>query len=427
MDPEKGRRLVIHIAIIQFPGSNTERETLMACRRVGLNPIEFLWNEPTEKLSEFYGYIIVGGFAYEDRSRAGVIAALDPIMKQIRLEAEKGKPVLGICNGAQILVESGLVPGLKNYRVGIALTDNKRVQGGHVIGVGYYNTWANLKMSAPSNRCAFTRHLNSGEWIKIPLAHGEGRFIIPNVLLEKMISNNQTVYRYCDDNGNIVDEFPTNPNGSMYNLAAVCNPEGNVMAMMPHPERTENGDVVFSSMKEFIENENPVSDHNLSFDRPHYEMTDYKANSNATEWIIDMIITDNEASSVSNALDHLGHNVSIARQTHWEISMDGDRESILKKIDATGELYNSNKEFISQPKDSEKITSFLVRQKEDMLGRAKYESLKERFEIDGITDLKRGVIWNVTVNSGSFDAVLNDILGTHILFNPLSHECYRIN
>ena len=427
MDPEKDRRLVIHIAIIQFPGSNTERETLMACRRVGLNPIEFLWNEPTEKLSEFYGYVIVGGFAYEDRSRAGVIAALDPIMKQIRLEAEKGKPVLGICNGAQILVESGLVPGLKNYRVGIALTDNKRVQGGHVIGVGYYNTWANLKMSAPSNRCAFTRHLNSGEWIKIPLAHGEGRFIIPNVLLEKMISNNQTVYRYCDDNGKIVDEFPTNPNGSMYNLAAVCNPAGNVMAMMPHPERTENGDVVFSSMKEFIENENPVSDHNLSFDRPHYEMTDYKANSNATEWIIDMIITDNEASSVSNALDHLGHNVSIARQTHWEISMDGDRESILKKIDATGELYNSNKEFISQPKDSEKNTSFLVRQKEDMLGRAKYESLKERFEIDGITDLKRGVIWNVTVNSGSFDTVLNDILGTHILFNPLSHECYRIN
>ena len=427
MDPEKDRRLVIHIAIIQFPGSNTERETLMACRRVGLNPIEFLWNEPTEKLSEFDGYVIVGGFAYEDRSRAGVIAALDPIMKQIRLEAEKGKPVLGICNGAQILVESGLVPGLKHYRVGMALTNNKRVQGGHVIGVGYYNTWVNLKMSAPSNRCAFTRHLNSGEWIKIPLAHGEGRFIIPNVLLEKMISNNQTVYRYCDDNGKIVDEFPTNPNGSMYNLAAVCNPEGNVMAMMPHPERTENGDVVFSSMKEFIENENPVSDHNLSFDRPHYEMTDYKANSNATEWIIDMIITDNEASSVRNALDHLGHNVSIARQTHWEISMDGDRESILKKIDATGELYNSNKEFISQPKDSEKNTSFLVRQKEDMLGRAKYESLKERFEIDGITDLKRGVIWNVTVNSGSFDTVLNDILGTHILFNPLSHECYRIN
>jgi phosphoribosylformylglycinamidine synthase len=90
----------VSIAVIQFPGSNTERETLMACRRVRLSPVEFLWNEPVEKLSDFDGYIIVGGFAYEDRSRAGVIAALDPIMKQIEIEAEKGKPILGICNGA---------------------------------------------------------------------------------------------------------------------------------------------------------------------------------------------------------------------------------------------------------------------------------------------------------------------------------------
>ena len=415
------------IAIIQFPGSNTERETLMACRRASLNPIEFLWNEPAEALSDFSGYVIVGGFAYEDRSRAGVIAALDPIMKQIKIEAEKGKPVLGICNGAQILVESGLVPGLDGHRVGVALTDNKRVKGGYVVGVGYYNTWANLKLSAPSYRCAFTRQLSTDDIINIPLAHGEGRFIIPDKLLEKMIANDQTVYRYCDDDGNVVDEFPTNPNGSMHNLAAVCNPAGNVMAMMPHPERTENGDVIFSSMKDFIENANPLTDHTLSFDRPHYEVADYKANGDAAEWIIDMIIADNEVSSVRNALDHLGYDITITRQTHWEISMDGDRESILKKIDKTGELYNSNKEFISKTASIENTTSFLVRQKEDMIGRAKFESLIERFEIDGISEIKRGVIWNVTVKSGNLENVLGNLLDTHILFNPLSHECYRIN
>ena len=190
---------MINIAIIQFPGSNTERETLMACRRVGLNPVEFLWNEPAESLSELDGFVIVGGFSYEDRSRSGVIAALDPIMKQIKIEAAKGKPVLGICNGAQILVESGLVPGLDDHRVGLALTDNKRVKDGHVVGVGYYNTWANLKMSIPSNRCAFTRHLDTGGVINIPLAHGEGRFVIPNKLLEKMITNDQTCLLYTSD------------------------------------------------------------------------------------------------------------------------------------------------------------------------------------------------------------------------------------
>ena len=419
--------MAINIGIIQFPGSNTERETIMACQRVGMNPVEYFWNEPAAKLSDLNGYIIIGGFSYEDRSRAGVIAALDPIIKQIKVEAGKGKPVLGICNGAQILVESGLVPGLEGHRVGIALTDNKRVKSGHVVGIGYYNTWTNLKMSTPSDRCAFTRHLKPNEWINIPLAHGEGRFIIPDELLEKMITNDQTVFRYCDKDGKIANEFPTNPNGSMHNLAAVCNPAGNVMAIMPHPERTENGDTIFSSMKEFIEDGNPITNHTLSFNRPHHEVTSYESNGNSTEWVIDMIITDNEASSVHDALDRLGHDVSIARQTHWEISTDGDRETILQKIDATGELYNSNKEFISKTTSTENTTSFLVRQKEDMLGRAKLESLTERFEIDGITDLKRGVIWNVIVKGGGSEVVLNDILNTHILFNPLSHECYRIN
>ena len=416
-----------NIAIIQFPGSNTERETLMACRRVGLNPVEFLWNDASESLSNFDGFIIVGGFAYEDRSRAGVIAALDPIMNQIKVEANKGKPVLGICNGAQILVESGLVPGLDSHRVGVALTDNKRVKGGHVVGVGYYNTWANLKMSAPPDRCAFTRHLNMDDFINIPLAHGEGRFILPEELLNKMIANDQTVYRYCGDDGKVVDEFPTNPNGSMYNLAAVCNPAGNVMAMMPHPERTKNGNSIFSSMKNFIENGNPTTNHLLSFNRPHYEVANYQSNDDAAEWIVDMIITDNEASSIQNALNHLGFDVSIARQTHWEISTYGNRESILKKIDKTGELYNSNKEFISKASTTENIASLLVRQKEDMVGRAKLESLTERFEIGDISEIKRGVIWNVTINGGNFETILKEILDTHILFNPLSHECYKIN
>ena len=399
----------------------------MACNRVGLNPVDFLWNESAEKLTDYDGYVIVGGFAYEDRSRAGVIAALDPIMDQIKVEADKGKPVLGICNGAQILVESGLVPGLNGHRMGVALTDNKRVKGGHVVGVGYYNTWANLKMSVPSDRCAFTRQLNTNDFITIPLAHGEGRFILPKELLNKMIANNQTVYRYCGDDGKVVDEFPTNPNGSMYNLAAVCNPAGNVMAMMPHPERTKNGNSIFSSMKNFIENGNPTTNHLLSFNRPHYEVANYQSNDDAAEWIVDMIITDNEASSIQNALNHLGFDVSIARQTHWEISTYGNRESILKKIDKTGELYNSNKEFISKASTTENIASLLVRQKEDMVGRAKLESLTERFEIGDISEIKRGVIWNVTINGGNFETILKEILDTHILFNPLSHECYKIN
>jgi len=199
------------------------------------------------------------------------------------------------------------------------------------------------------------------------------------------------------------------------------------MAMMPHPERTKNGDVIFSSMKETIKNTLPSKNYTLSFERPHYEVAPYESNGNSTEWIIDMIITDNEAASVHNALDHLGYNVSISRQTHWEIKTHGDRKSVLQKIDESGELYNSNKEFISKAIAKENTTSFLVRQKEDMIGRSKLETLTRRLEIGGIAKLSRGVIWNVTVNSGNLNDVLSGVLNTHLFFNPLSHDCYRIN
>ena len=415
------------IAIIQFPGSNTERETFMACDRAGLEPVDFLWNQPLETLSNFDGYIIVGGFSYEDRSRAGAIAALDPIMKQIKIEANLGKPVLGICNGAQILVESGLVPGIENNRVSLALTNNKRVKKGHVLGVGYYNTWSNVKVSVPPERCAFTRKLKLEENINIPLAHGEGRFVLSEQLLEKIVENNQAVYLYCDERGRVVDEFPINPNGSTYNLAAVCNPAGNVMAMMPHPERTTNGDPIFSSMKDFIENNNPTTSHTLDHDSTSYEIAPYRGVKNVEQWVVDMIITDNDAISVQSALVSLGYDISLTRQTHWEIETSNYLGSVMKKIEASGELYNSNKEFISNVLTKKNTKSFLVRQKEDVLGKLKLQTLKEKFEINEISNIKRGVIWNLTVNGGNFESVIAQILETHILYNPLTYECYEIS
>ena len=390
------------IAVIQFPGSNTERETFLACRRAGLRPVEFLWNNPAENLSTFDGYIIIGGFSYEDRSRAGIIAALDPIMDQVKIEAASNKPVLGICNGAQILVESGLVPGLEGYKTGIALTNNKRIKNGNVLGVGYYNAWTNLKMSVPPERCAFTRHLKNGDFIKTPLAHGEGRFVIPKQLLEKMISNNQVVYRYCNDSGHIVDGFPTNPNGSIYNVAAVCNASGNVMAIMPHPERTENGDALFTSMKEFIKMGYPIKKHKLSYNNTIYKYRCYSPEPISTEWAIDMIITDNEAVSVQNSLKKLGFDVSISKMTHWEILINNNIEKSLKKISETGELYNPNKEFIGNPQKNNNSTTFIIRPKEDIIGKSKFNVLFHQLNIKTLKKLKHGVLWNIIVNSGNF-------------------------
>ena len=415
------------VAIIQFPGSNTERETIMACERVGITPIEFLWNENPKNLASFDGYIIVGGFSYEDRSRSGVIAAMEPIIDQLKVESVKNKAVLGICNGAQILVETGLIPGLNDYELGVALTDNKRIKNNHIIGVGYYNTWSNLKMDVRPNRCAFTRHLKKEEQINIPLAHGEGRFIMSAKVLEDLIKNEQTVYRYCNNKGETLDEFPVNPNGSMYNIAALCNPKGNVMAIMPHPERTINGDPIFSSLKEYIQEKIRLPQSELNSIIPKSKISSFSSKKGTTEWVVDQIITDNEASSVQKALQKRGFNVTIKRQDHWEISIEGDAKSTLHSINLSGELYNSNKEYISELVKQKNTASFLIRKKEDVLARSKTETLKERFDIDRITKIKYGVIWNITVNKGNIESTLTELINTKILFNKISHECYRIN
>ena len=328
------------IGIVQFPGSNTERETFMACRRAGMEPIELLWNCSNDILGAMDGYIIVGGFSYEDRSRAGVIAALDPIMQQIEIESNKGKPILGICNGAQILVESGLVPGLKNNVSGIALTDNKRIINDKVIGVGYYNSWSNLKMAINPTRCAFTRNFDRNSIINIPFAHGEGRFVLPNELLVELKNNDQIAFQYSDENGNVIDEFPTNPNGSQNNIAAICNKEGNIMAIMPHPERTTNGDQIFESMKNFIDEKNPVVNSSLAFTPKKIASKKLTVDDDSVEWVVDLVITDNEAKSVNNALSRQGFDVRVSRCVHWEINIQNDTERVLNEIKNSGELFN---------------------------------------------------------------------------------------
>ena len=416
---------VIKIGIIQFPGSNTERETIMAVRRAGMEPVEILWNESADKIHACDGYIIVGGFSFEDRSRAGVIAALEPIMKPIQVEAEAGKPVLGICNGAQVLVETGLVPGLEGYRPGLALTDNRRIKDGHIMGTGYYNAWTNLQLSVPAKRCAFTRHLNIGDWITIPLAHAEGRFVTNDDILQDLIDNDQTVFRYCDNRGNILPEFPVNPNGSLYNLAAVCNGAGNVMSLMPHPERTNKGDAIFTSMREYIETQ-PIHNYRLLTDkRPKTIIEQFSPNKEALELTVELIITDNTAISVHNALKHLHIPARITRRMHWEIQYNGDNpQQLLEQIAASGELFNSNKEQLVAPEANPDATHLLVRSREDVLGQQKLETLTKRFELDSITAVKHGILWTISANQGETDSVVEQVLETHILFNPLAHKCY---
>lgn len=417
----------MRIAIVQFPGSNCERETMLAVKRAGMEPVEFLWNEPHEKLREMAGYIIVGGFSYEDRSRAGIIAALDPVMLEIKAQSEMGKPVLGICNGAQILVETGMVPGLENNKIGMVLTENKRVAEGKILGTGYYNAWIHMRLSRLYQRNAFTRHLKADSLLHVPIAHGEGRFVMTQALLDEVEQQGLNVFEYCDAEGRVTDSFPVNPNGSMRNIAAISNKAGNVMAMMPHPERTLNGDPIFQSMRDYIAEGQKEQVIPLYYYPRREKMTDYQKSADCHECVVELMITDNHALTVQNTLRQIGIPVKVTRQAHWEIQCDSP--AVFERIKASGVLFNERKEFevSSRPRSSDSSTRLLVRPREDLLGQQKLQTLKDHFSIQGVNGIRHGVLWQFSTENAKMPDWIDNILQTNIIHNPYAHDCFQYN
>jgi len=220
------------VAVVQLPGVNCEAETARALERAGLAPELFRWTRAARELAAFDAYVLPGGFSYQDRVRAGALAAKDPLIEVLGAQAARGKPVLGICNGAQVLVESGLVPG--GGGVELALARNRMPDR-----AGYYARWVRVRVE--KSRCVFTRTLEPGTVLPLPVAHGEGRFVARDPgRIPALMRAGQTPLRYCSAAGAPARSFPDNPNGAEAEVAAVCNAAGNVLALMPHPERAQD-------------------------------------------------------------------------------------------------------------------------------------------------------------------------------------------
>ena len=410
------------IAVIQFPGSNTELETIAAIKRGGMVPVSHLWNEPPSKLKACDGYIIVGGFSYEDRSRSGIIASLDPVMDTLKNEATQGKPILGICNGAQILVEAGMVPGNTGFNTLVGLSQNKRVKSGQVVGTGYYNIWCNIKSNAKNNSAFIDK--DCGDFLSVPLAHAEGRFVMNDDLKELVEKENLAAYHYCNEGGEVINNFPINPNGSTNNIAALGNVAGNVLAMMPHPERTTKGDPIFKALNQFLNTEASFSYKSLKYTSQKITLSPFKKKKQATELLISMIIADNEAISVGQCIKKLGvKGVVIKKYLHLEIEHGGVLD--IENICATDVLFNPSKEFVVGDIEKGVGSRFLVREKENIEGRKMKETLQKRFGFTNVTNVLKGVVWEIGSQKKQIKKDVDLILNSHILCNPISQECHE--
>jgi phosphoribosylformylglycinamidine synthase I len=202
---------MMRFAVIVFPGSNCDLDCYKAVEETVGQPVEYVWHTETD-LSRFDCILVPGGFSYGDYLRCGAMASTAPVMAAVKEEAAKGKYVLGICNGFQILTESGLLPG--------ALMRNKSLK--------FRCHQTTLRVETNSN--PFTVGYGLGEEIQVPIAHGEGSYYCDEATLAELKANGQIVFRYASEN----------PNGAVDNIAGISNKAGNVVGMMPHPERAVN-------------------------------------------------------------------------------------------------------------------------------------------------------------------------------------------
>ena len=226
--------------VVTFPGSNCDDDCIYVVNNVFNIHCDRLWHKETKSLSEYSCIILPGGFSYGDYLRPGGIAKFSPIMNAVKEYAASGGLVIGICNGFQILVESGLLPGV--------LIRNKSLNF----------ICKNVYLKVENRETAFTNKCSS--IVKIPIAHKDGCFFCSENELETLKKNNQIIFRYCSETGEITDEY--NPNGALYSIAGICNKEKNVLGMMPHPERcseeilgNSNGRMIFESIISHLSNE----------------------------------------------------------------------------------------------------------------------------------------------------------------------------
>lgn len=406
------------LAVIGFPGNNCEIETVRAAERNGFTASWVRWNQP-ELIGSFDAYVLPGGFSFEDRGRAGAIAAREPIFEALRSEAKAGKVILGICNGAQMIVESGLIP-VGDNPLPYALADNiRRDETGHVVGTGYYTAWVNLKVDRADT--AFTNQVKT--LVRVPIAHGEGRFTSQDAVAQQALSEHEQVaFRYTDTSGKVDPHYPVTPNGAEQAVAMIVNKEGTIGALMPHPERffdEFSGDQIWQSMRHWIENKTSpttVAIGDLSA-QPLPEIRVFERASNTIYLEKTLIITDNEGFSVESAARAVvgKSDLTLSKSVIYAIT---GQNLTTAELTQTGLIHNANKENLVDyaPKPYQLLVEPLINDAADHLADQLTELLGKNIQVRTLKG------WDFETDEAP---AVEKILQNGLLANPNAHQIFK--
>lgn len=427
---------MIRFAVLAFPGSRPESETVRAFSRNVMEAEEFSWDDPLlldgGRLEDFDGYCLVGKWNGESGDRSSAIAARDPVMEKVKREASKGKVVMGIGRGAEILVESGLIPGYDNLELACAVVWTGLPQEGKGAEAGLRDRGVHLKNIAPKNRSAFNAVAGL---LELPFGHGEGQFVFGNpATLKALRGNGQILFQYCDGNGKGKPSVPLLPGGSTEAIAALCNPAGNVMAIISHPGRDPlgGGDAIFTSIREWIEGGYKAGHKSLGKLQTPEDIRPFEPAD--VEFLVRRKRADALERAVEGALREGGFGIGLTRYDYWKVNLflGMDPGGVAIQILQSGVIADLGKCWVTvrigkavfsysgekglHPIEANSERWLVVRDRFDAVGERKAEEIRKQVRKE-IESVGYGVLWDV---EKADEKALYGIIRTKILYNPNS-------
>lgn len=420
------------VAIIYFPGSTGISSVQRALTAVGLAHERVLWNT-TDSLNSYDAFILPAGCSYGNRIRPGVVAAHTAMMRQLKQAAGHGKPILGIGNGCQILIEAGVLPGVEPAVLAGATTMNVRKQAQDIIGVEFYHSKVYVKHVVADRRTVFTNGLPIGTVLPARVADTAGCFTFPEELALELERNQQIVLKYCTAEGAVLNDFPTNPNGAMWGIAGLCNPAGNVVGYIPELERDDQGTVMFAGLQRSLTRPFVPSGKPLQWQPGTATVKRYHPSVESLNIYVESAQTICAARMAEALLRQRDFHVNVQCKRYWEIWHDVDKqqlEVITKALVASSVLLNDAiDQYTVQLAPAGEAVRILVRDMNDYKGKYAIQQLRQKNSTLEINNIIQGTLWEVSFSEVVTEDRMNligQILQTYVFYNPYAQECYIV-